>query len=90
VLTSLYRVGRRINQNFAEAPAGTGAFRFYIKAHMGWAMKPLPAPRVPGKTESERFDNALRQVFSVSKDELLKREAREKRKKERKTEQKRK
>jgi hypothetical protein len=38
-------------------------------------MKPLPAPYVPGKTEFERFDNAMRQVLSVSKDELLKREA---------------
>jgi hypothetical protein len=47
-------------------------------------MKPLPAPHVPGKTESERFDNALRQVFSVSKDELLKREAQEKKTKTRK------
>jgi hypothetical protein len=54
-------------------------------------MKPLPAPDVPGRTESERFDNALRQVFSVSKDDLLKREARDKRartKKKRMTEQK--
>jgi hypothetical protein len=45
-------------------------------------MKPLPAPNVPGKTEFERFDNAMRQVLSVSKEELLKREAREKRKPE--------
>ena len=45
-------------------------------------MKPLPAPRVPGKTEFERFDNAMRQVLSVSKEELLKREEREKRKPE--------
>ncbi len=36
---------------------------------------PLPAPRVPGNTEAERFDNAVRQMFTVSKDELLKREA---------------
>jgi hypothetical protein len=43
-------------------------------------MKPLPAPNVPGKTEYERFDNALRQVLSVSKEDLLKMEAREKRK----------
>jgi hypothetical protein len=42
-------------------------------------MKPLPAPYVPGKTEFERFDNAMRQVLSVSKEELLKREQREKR-----------
>jgi hypothetical protein len=31
-----------------------------------------------GNTEHERFDNALRQVLNVSKDELLKREAQEK------------
>jgi hypothetical protein len=37
-------------------------------------MKPLPAPSVPDKTEFERFDNAMRQVLSVSKEELLKRE----------------
>jgi hypothetical protein len=37
-------------------------------------MKPLPPPEVPGKTEFQRFDNAVRQVLSVSKEELLKRE----------------
>jgi hypothetical protein len=37
-------------------------------------MKPLPPPSVPGKTEFERFDNAVRQVLTVSKEELLKRE----------------
>lgn len=42
------------------------------------SMKPLPAPNVPGKTEFERFDNAMRQVLSVSKVELLKREEQEK------------
>ena len=42
-------------------------------------MKPLPAPAIPGKTEFERFDNAMRQVLTVSKADLLKREAREKR-----------
>jgi hypothetical protein len=41
-------------------------------------MKPLPAPHVPGKTEFERFDNAVRQILSVPKEELLRREAREK------------
>jgi hypothetical protein len=45
-------------------------------------MKPLPAPNVPGKTEFERFDNAMRQVLTVSKTELLKREEREKSKPE--------
>ncbi len=47
-------------------------------------MKPLPAPNVPGKTEFERFDNAVRHILTVSKEDLLKREAQEKRKKERK------
>jgi hypothetical protein len=47
-------------------------------------MKPLPAPEVPGKTEFERFDNAVRQLFSVSKEELLRREEREKETRERK------
>jgi hypothetical protein len=35
-------------------------------------MKPAPAPNVPGNTEAERFDNAVRKMFSVSKEELLK------------------
>ncbi len=34
-------------------------------------MKPLPAPHVPGKTEFERFDNAVRHVLTVSKEDLL-------------------
>jgi hypothetical protein len=41
-------------------------------------MKPLPAPTLPGKTEFERFDNAVRRVLSVSKEEMLKREQEEK------------
>jgi hypothetical protein len=45
-------------------------------------MKPLPPPHVPGKTEFEKFDNAMRQVLTVSKEELLKREEREKQKSE--------
>jgi hypothetical protein len=42
-------------------------------------MKPLPAPNVPGNTPSERLSNALRMVLSVSKEDLLKKEARTKR-----------
>ena len=38
-------------------------------------MKPLPAPPVPGKTEAERFDNAVRKTFTVSKEEMHRREA---------------
>ena len=32
-------------------------------------MKPLPSPFVPGKTDSERFQNALKKVLSVPKPE---------------------
>lgn len=46
-------------------------------------MKPLPAPNIPGKTEFEKFDNAIRRVLTVSKQELLKREQREKKSKKR-------
>ena len=42
-------------------------------------MKPLSAPSVPGNTEAERFDNAVRKMFTVSKDALLKEEAKQKR-----------
>jgi len=38
-------------------------------------MKPAPAPNVPGDTEVEKFDNALRRVLTVSKEDLLKAEA---------------
>ena len=44
----------------------------------------MPAPKVPGKTEFERFDNAVRQVLSVPKEAVLKQEAQEKRTRERK------
>jgi hypothetical protein len=47
-------------------------------------MKPLPPPNVPGKTEFERFDNAVKQILTVPKTDLLKMEEREKRKSERK------
>jgi hypothetical protein len=47
-------------------------------------MKPLPAPPVPGNTEAERFSNAVRKMFSVSKDDLLRREAKWKRSQARK------
>jgi hypothetical protein len=37
-------------------------------------MNPLPAPPVPGKTEAERFDNAVSKAFTVSKEEMQRRE----------------
>jgi hypothetical protein len=39
------------------------------------AMKTLPPREVPGKTEAERFDNAVRKTFTVSKEEVERREA---------------
>jgi len=38
-------------------------------------MKPEPPPDIPGSTEFERFDNAVRAAFAVSKEEVVKREA---------------
>ena len=37
--------------------------------------KSLPAPNVPGNTEAERFDYAVRKILTVSKTDLLKEEA---------------
>jgi hypothetical protein len=42
-------------------------------------MKPEPPPKVPGKTEWQRFDNAVRSVLNVSKEDVLKEEAKQKR-----------
>jgi hypothetical protein len=38
-------------------------------------MKPLLAPPVPGSTDAERFDNAVRKTFTVFKEEMQRREA---------------
>lgn len=38
-------------------------------------MNPLPAPSVPGNTEAERMDKAVRKMFTISKEQLLSREA---------------
>ena len=38
-------------------------------------MKPLPPPDIPGTTEAERMDWAVRKMFSVSKQEIERREA---------------
>jgi len=47
-------------------------------------MKPLPAPNVPGNTDAERFDNAVRKMFTVSKYDVLKAEAKWRRSRARK------
>ena len=48
-------------------------------------MKPLPTtPYVSGNTDAERMSNARRAVLTVSKHDLLKREAQLKRKRDRK------
>jgi hypothetical protein len=38
-------------------------------------MKPQLAPHVPGNTEAERMSNAVRKMFSVPKEAILKAEA---------------
>ena len=47
-------------------------------------MKPEPAPHVPGNTDFERFDNAVRKMFTVSKKDVMKEEAKRKRARARK------
>jgi hypothetical protein len=47
-------------------------------------MKTLPAPHVSGNTDAERFDNAVRKIFTVSKDDILRAEAKWKRARARK------
>jgi hypothetical protein len=47
-------------------------------------MKPAPAPHVPGNTEAERMSNAVKKLFSVSKEAYLKEEERLKRARARK------
>ena len=51
---------------------------------IGVKMNPHPPPPVPGKTDYERFDNAVRHVFALSKEEIEKREQAEKKKRDRK------
>jgi hypothetical protein len=46
-------------------------------------MKPLPPPDVPGNTEAERMDNAVRKFFTVPKAAYLKEEERLKKLRER-------
>jgi hypothetical protein len=51
-------------------------------------MKPSPAPNVPGNTEAERMDNAVRSMFSVPREAFLKEEAKLKKQREKKREKK--
>jgi len=48
---------------------------FLLKAQNSPTLVPLPAPPVPGNTDTERFDNAVRKAFTVSKEEMQRREA---------------
>jgi len=45
---------------------------------------PLPPPNLPGATDAERMDSAVRKMFTVSKGAYLKEEARLKRARDRK------
>jgi hypothetical protein len=47
-------------------------------------MKPAPPPTISGNTEFERFDNVVRKVLTVSKEDFLKAEAKWKRRRARK------
>jgi hypothetical protein len=47
-------------------------------------MKSAPAPHVPGNSEQERMDYAVRKMFTVSKQDVLKEERRQARARARK------
>lgn len=51
-------------------------------------MKPASSVRVPGDTPWERLDNAVRTIFKVPKDALLKEERRQKKLRQKKREKK--
>ena len=53
-------------------------------------MKSAPAPDVPGNSPWERLDNAVRSIFKVSKEALLKEQEHLKKKKKRQRASKRK
>jgi hypothetical protein len=55
-----------------------------VKYDEGSMRPPQPPPNVPGDTEAERMDNAVKKLFSVSKDDFLKEEGRRKRARNRK------
>jgi len=63
------------NRSPSQVKRGFGPVRLWYTPRM----KPASAPEVPGNTEAEKFDNAVRKIFRVSKEELLKREAKWKR-----------
>jgi hypothetical protein len=48
------------------------------------AMKPEPPPKVEGKTPWSKLDNAVRQIFNVSKEDVLNAEAQAKRSRQKK------
>lgn len=58
-------------------------YRLGHRSYDDGRMKPLPAPPVPGNTEAERMDNAVRKFLSVSKEAYLKEEDRLKKLRER-------
>ena len=47
-------------------------------------MKPHPAPEVPGETEWQRFDNAVRNIFKVPESAILRERERMKAEREKK------
>jgi hypothetical protein len=51
-------------------------------------MKTEPAPKVEGKTPWKRLDSAVRHIFTVSKEDVLKAEEKEKQSHQKKRKQK--
>lgn len=64
--------------------AKAGELEPLIECIMVPRMKPAPPPEVPGNTPWERFDNVFRTILTVSKEDLVKAEAKWKREREKK------
>ncbi len=75
---SNHRAGQSVPQ---ESPQENGSRnRQHEKSELGRSpMKPALPPDIPGNTEAEKFDNAVRRMFSASKEDLRKAEAKWKR-----------
>ena len=53
----------------------TSPIKYRLDVSHSKKMEPEPPPPVPGNTDAERMSNALSMVLTVSKKDLLKKEA---------------
>jgi len=81
-LSSLTNYRPLFQSPFAQTCFWTGPFSFYLEIQKlesprrkRLQMKTQPAPSVAGDAEAQRFDNVVRKMFTVSKEEMQRPEA---------------